>query len=509
MPASPATTAPADKMTGQFDSLDHRTRTLLEAPLLPLLLRLSTPNVVLMLAQSATGVIETYFVGKLGTDALAGVAIVFPGVMLMQMISGGSMGGGISSAVARALGSGRKDDAAALVWHALAINAALGLLCCVGALLFGPPLYRALGGSGASLRAALDYSNVIYAGAVLLWSMNALASVLRGTGNMLAPAVVVCGGAVLLIPLSPCLILGLGPMPRLGVAGGAYALVAYYVAGSAVLAWYLWSGRAVIRPRLADIRLRARLFGAILRVGGIASLSSMQTNLTIMLTTGMVGAFGAAALAGFGTGSRLEYLLVPIAFGIGAPLVPVVGTNMAAGQPHRAMHAAWVGAAMGFGVTEAIGIAATLFPSGWLRLFDSDPAMIASGTLYLRTVGPFYGFFGLGLVLYFASQGAGRMAWPVMAQFLRLAVAAAGAWLALRLGWGLVGVFIAIAVGLVIYGATVSLSIAFGGWGSRRPREAAARPAALTSLSARATAGPPRWQERPVPVRRRPDRNAA
>jgi putative MATE family efflux protein len=502
MSAALATAAPANKMTGQSESLDHRTRALLEAPLLPLLLRLATPNVVLMLAQSATGVIETYFVGKLGTDALAGVAIVFPGVMLMQMISGGSMGGGISSAVARALGSGRKDDAAALVWHALVINALLGLLCCIGVLAFGPALYRALGGSGASLRAALDYSNVIFAGAVLLWAMNALASVLRGTGNMLAPAVVVCGGALLLIPISPCLIIGMGPVPRLGVAGGAYALVGYYAVGSAVLAWYLWSGHAVIRPRLADIRLRARLFGAILRVGGIASLSSMQTNLTIMLTTGMVGAFGAAALAGFGTGSRLEYLLVPIAFGIGAPLVPVVGTNMAAGRRDRAARAAWIGAAMGFGVTEAIGIAAALYPAGWLTLFDSDPGMIAPGALYLHTVGPFYGFFGLGLVLYFASQGAGRMAWPVLAQFLRLAVAAAGAWLALRLGFGLIGVFIAIAAGLVIYGATVAVSIACGDWGGRRALAASGRPPLLMSAGGRVTAAPNRWRETPVPVRR-------
>jgi Na+-driven multidrug efflux pump len=103
-----------------------------------------------------------YFVGKLGTDALAGVSIVFPGVMLMQMISAGAMGGGISSSVARALGSRRRDDASALVWHALVINGLLSLICSAGVLTFGEPLYRALGGSGGSLRAALDYSNVIY-----------------------------------------------------------------------------------------------------------------------------------------------------------------------------------------------------------------------------------------------------------------------------------------------------------------------------------------------------------
>jgi putative MATE family efflux protein len=449
-------------------AMDGRTRALLDAPLLPLLLRLAAPNILLMLAQSATGLIETYFVGKLGTDALAGVSIVFPGVMLMQMMSAGAMGGGISSSIARALGGGRRDDASNLVWHALVINGVLGLLCSFIVMTFGQSLYLALGGTAGSLRAALDYSNVIYAGAILLWLMNALSSAIRGTGNMIVPAVVICGGALLLIPISPCLIFGWGPFPRLGVAGGAVALVGYYVFGIVLQGLYLIGGRSVLRPRLAGMRLRRRLFAAILKVGGIASLSSIQTNLVIMLTTGMVGVFGPAALAGFGTGSRLEYLMVPIAFGVGGPLVAIVGTNMGAGQRQRALRAAWIGAAIGFVITEVIGITAAMFPVAWLSLFDSDPAMLATGTLYLHCVGPFYGFFGLGLVLYFASQGAGRIAWPVAAQFLRLVVAGAGSAIALRLGGGLASVFLMIGLALAAFGLAVTASIAAGSWSAKR-----------------------------------------
>jgi putative MATE family efflux protein len=448
-------------------SMDRRTRTLLEAPLVPVLLRLAAPNILLMLAQSATGLIETYWIGKLGTDALAGVSIVFPGVMLMQMISAGSMGGGISSAVARALGGGRRADAAALVWHAILINGLLGLACMIGVLSFGPQLYRALGGSGASLAAALAYSNVVYAGAILLWAMNALSSVIRGTGNMLVPGFVICGGALLLIPISPCLIFGMGPFPRLGVSGGAYALVGYYVFGILLQGAYLWSGRGVLRPGWLA-KPRWPLFAAILKVGAPASTTSIQTNLTIMLTTSMVGAFGPAALAGFGTGSRLEYLMVPIAFGVGGPLVAIVGTNMGAGQRARALKAAWIGGAIGFAMTETVGIAAALWPAAWLALFDTDPAMLRTGSLYLQYVGPFYGFFGLGLVLYFASQGAGRMAWPIIAQTSRLVVAIGGSALALRLGLGLGSVFLMIGLALAVFGLTVAGSIALGGWTARR-----------------------------------------
>lgn len=448
-------------------TLDRRTRTLLDSPLLGLLLRLAAPNILLMVAQSATGLIETFWVGKLGTDALAGMSIVFPGVMLMQMISGGAMGGGISSSIARALGSGRKQDALDLVWHALIINGVLGLICSAAVLMFGRPLYVALGGEAGSLQAALAYSNIIFAGAVLLWLMNALASAIRGTGNMMLPAAVICGGALLLIPISPCLIFGWGPFPRMGVAGGATALVGYYALGIALQGLYLFGGWGVLRPRIAAMRLQARLFGAILKIGGVASLSSIQTNLAIMLTTGMVGTFGPAALAGFGTGSRLEFLMVPIAFGVGGPLVAIVATNIGAGQKQRALRAAWIGAAIGFGITETIGVAAALYPVGWLSLFGHDPAMLATGTLYLRCVGPFYGFFGLGLVLYFASQGAGRMLWPVTAQFLRLVVAGGGSALALWFGGGLVTVFLMIGLALAVFGMGVAASIAGGGWSAR------------------------------------------
>ncbi len=447
--------------------MDRRTRALLDAPLLPLLLRLAVPNILLMLAQSATGLIETYFIGKLGTDALAGAAVVFPGVMLMQMISAGSMGGGISAAVARALGSGRRDDASSLIWHAIIINGTLGLICSAGMLSFGPGIYRAMGAEGPSLQAALAYSNVIYAGAALLWIMNALASVLRGTGNMVVPGGVICGGALLLIPLSPCLIFGVGPFPRLGVAGGAVSLLIYYTLGIALLAGFLCSGRAVIRPAW-PVRLSGRLFGAILKVGAPASTTSIQTNLTIMITTAIVGVFGPPALAGFATGSRLEYLMVPISFGVGGPLVAIVGTNIGAGQRARALKAAWIGGAVGFCLTESIGLAAAIHPIAWLSLFGSDPAMLAVGAHYLHIVGPFYGLFGLGLVLYFASQGAGRLTWPIVAQFCRLVLAAGGGNLAIWLGFGLGTVFWIIGLALGAFGAVVAASILLGGWGARR-----------------------------------------
>ena len=445
-------------------TLDPRTRLLLEAPIAPTLLRLGAPNVLVMLAQAGVGLIETYFVGKLGTDALAGMALVFPAVMLMQMTSAGAMGGGIASAIARALGARRRSDADALVLHALLIAAVFALAFMVTVVAGGRWLYTRMGGSGGALDAALVYSNWVFGGALLVWLFNTLSAVIRGTGNMALPAYVTVAGAVLLLPLSPLLIFGWGPLPGLGIAGGAIALLLYYLAGSAVLAAYLWSSRSLLRPSLRGLQLRWALFADILRVGLVGTVSTLATNLAIGITTALVGAYGTAAIAGYGTASRLEYLLVPLVFGLGAPLVAMVGTCIGAGQRERALRATWIGAAIAFTMTEAIGLWAAAYPAAWLSLFNTEPAMIEAGSQYLRIVGPWYGFFGLGLVLYFASQGAGRLLWPVLGNIARLMVAVAGGWLALHGGYAIAGVFAAQAAAMVVYGIANAWAIAGGAW---------------------------------------------
>ena len=182
-----------------------------------------------------------------------------------------------------------------------------------------------------------------------------------------------------------------------------------------------------------------------------------------------MGAFGPAAIAGYGVGSRLEYLLVPLCFGLGGPLVALVGTNIGAGRRGRALKAAWIGAATAAILCEAIGLAAAAFPNAWLSLFGSDPAMLDAGARYLRWVGPFYGFFGLGMALYFASQGAGKLLWPLVAGLLRFLIASAGGYVALRLD-GMTGVFLALGAALVALGLVNALSVAGGAWFGERRR---------------------------------------
>ena len=438
----------------------------LSGPIVPTMLRLALPTIVVLVVQTLVGVAETYFVSFLGTDALAGVALAFPVVMLMQMMSNGGIGGGVSSAVARALGANRRADADALVWHAIILACIFGIVFSAAAILAGPFLYRAMGGAGSTLTAALTYSGVVFSGAIPIWITALLSSALRGAGNVKVPAFVIFAGAVILLPLSPAMIFGWGPFPRLGVAGGGAAVVIYYVLAALALVLFLRSRRSLLQLKISP--LHGRVFKDILGVGLLSAIGTIQVNLTVTFVTAAVGRFGADAIAGYGIASRLEYIQIPLLFGLGTAVVTMVGINIGAEQLARARRIAWIGAALAFGVTEFIGLAVTAFPQAWLGLFSDEPRVLALGTLYLRNVAPFYGAVGLALVLYFASQGARRVLLPVLAGTVRMIIAAFIGWSAVVwLGASLATLFQIIALAAISYGILTAAAM-LGGWG-RRP----------------------------------------
>lgn len=436
-----------------------RMRTLLlTGPILPTILKLGWPTIVVLVVQTLVGVAETYYVSFLGTSALAGVSLVFPVAMLMAMMSNGGIGGGVASAVARAIGAGRRDDADALLVHALVLAVIFGVLFTAGALLLGPSLYRALGGEGAALDAALLYSAYVFIGAIPAWVVNLLAAAMRGAGNVRYPATISMIGAAILIPLSPAFIFGIGPVPRFGIAGAGMAVTVFYVLAAIVMLRHLASGRSNLVLKRA--RLEWRLFKDILRVGLLSALGSIQPNLTVVVVTGAVGLFGANALAGYGIGSRLDYLLIPLMFGLGTAVVTMVGTNMGAGDLARARRIAWTGALVAALFTETIGLIVAVFPTLWLGLFSRDPAVLATGGAYLRSVAPLYGATGASLLIYFAAQGGGRVIWPFLAGTARLIVAAGIGWaVTARGGHGLDTLFIIVAASIGVSFAISAASL--------------------------------------------------
>jgi Na+-driven multidrug efflux pump len=219
-------------------------------------------------------------------------------------------------------------------------------------------------------------------------------------------------------------------------------------------------GQNGARGSSGRIVLRWRYFADILRVGLPGAVNTLLTNVTVAAVTGVVGTFGTAALAGYGLGARLEYLQIPLVFGFGTALVTLVGTNVGAGQIARARRIAWTGAGLAAAITGSIGLLVALAPGLWLGLFTSSPPVLAVGATYLRMVGPVYGMFGLGLALYFAAQGAGRLLGPLLAGVARLLVALIGSYLAVYvLDVGLMGVFGAIALSFVVFGVAQAWAV--------------------------------------------------
>jgi putative MATE family efflux protein len=433
--------------------LTQGTERLLAAPIVPTLARLSAPGVLLVAFQSLVSVGDTYFVGRLGTAPLAGLALVFPLIMLLQMTSAGAMGGGVSSAIARALGSGNLPAARRLVVHALVIAAGMGAAFTVLILLLGPAVYELLGGRDETLANAVRYSNVVFAGAITVWMANTLSSLLRGTGNMLVPALTLIVAAVVQLPLSGFLV------SRIGIAGAGFAYVTAFGIAAAAMAVVVFRRSSTLRPARADLRLEWRLFREILRVGGISVLSSFQTVLTAVVLTGFVGRYGPGALAGYGVGLRLELLQIPLVFAVGQAMVVLVGIHIGAGRPERAKRIAWIGTAFAASISLSIGVLATLAPLAWVGLFSSDPAVLESGSLYLRTVAPFYPMLAANIALYFASQGAGKVLWPVLAGTARLVIVIAGA-AAATLG----GIFAVIATAMAVSGLLTIWFVARTKW---------------------------------------------
>jgi MATE family, multidrug efflux pump len=236
----------------------------------------------------------------------------------------------------------------------------------------------------------------------------------------------------------------------------------------------LWGGKLGFVPGLGGLALQGRLFWDILKVGLIASFSAFTANLTAMLVTGLVGRFGVAALAGYGIGVRLEFMLVPLAFGIGSGLTTLVGVAAGANDWKRAVRAAWIGSLTAAGALGVCGWILAFVPEGWARLFTGDPKVVEATVAYITRVAPFYCLFGLGMTLSFASQGAGRMMAPFLAGITRLLVATIGGWFAIDiLGLGLDGVFWAIAVGMVSFGAMIAGPLLLKPWGPKRARSRA------------------------------------
>ena len=429
--------------------------------------KLAAPTTVLAAVQLASQFVETAIAARQGTAALAGWAVILPFSLLMAQMSTGAMGGGVVAAIARALGADKPADAALLVKHAMAIAVTGGLIFALGMGLFAHTMLNAVAGPEAAT-AATPYALWLFVvGAIPAWLTNTLASVLRGGGRHASAARALLGMWL----AYPVLAWAMAEPWGMGLAGvgAAFAIVSWVATG--VLAAMVLMGAAGFKPQLSG-EWSWLNFKSILSVGAVACALATIANLTTIMVTAQLKNYGTVAVAAYGISARLEFMMIPLSFGIGAALTALVGGAAGAGNWPRARRTAWVGGGLAFLVTGLFGAVTAWSPLGGGSLFTPDPAVAKIAAMALTVIGPAFGGFGLGMAMYFAAMGAHRMGWPIVAAVSRFSLAVGGGYVLAHglgdfQGLGMQGHFIGVALGISSYGLFAALGVRKAVWSAR------------------------------------------
>ncbi len=434
-------------------------------PPLAAVARLAAPTTLVMAVSAVSNVVYTYFVSRLGTDAIGAISLVFPVSLLAITAMGGGIGAGATSAIARALGAGRREDAAALGGQALIFAVALGVGFGLAAWLGVGALFTLMGAVGEVHAGATTFARVLFGGVAITFFSMMLDSLMRAEGNVRVPATWATTSLLLQMAVTPLFMFQFG----WGLVGGALAmLTCQALAILPRLAW-VFGGRGAVRPIVrADGGLGP--MREIVRVGIPAALSTSINNVGLMVLTGVVTRLGAADLAAYGLGTRLDFVLMSFGYGVGAGVLTLVGLATGAVRPDRVRQFVGRGVLVAIVLLSIPGAIVWWRPALWIGMFTDDPAIHAVGALYFRTIAPSYPFLGIAMVIAFAFQGLGRAALPLVVTVVRVAVVTAIAIVGTRaFGFDEQAVFVTIALGNIA-GAVV-LAALFVAW-QRPPRGA-------------------------------------
>jgi len=382
-------------------------RDLTTSPILKTLFLLAAPIVLGMAMQTGFNLIDTFFIGMLGSAQLAAIGVTFPVVFIFIAIAAG-LSVGSTALISQAIGAGNKRRASNTAEHSLVIAALVGVAIAVLGVLFSPPLFSYMGVKGDVLAMTIQYANLIFFGFVFLFIGFISQGIIQAGGDTVTPARNLFIAIVINIVLDPVLIFGLGPFPALGIVGAGIATVFGRVVGALLNIWHVFTGRAAVKIDPKCFSPDASIFLSIIRIGFPSSLSHSINSIGMIILMGLVGTFGTAAIAAFGVGMRLESLAILPVIGMLSALIPFIGQNLGAGKIDRAERATSL-------ASYAVIVFMLFFSALWFFFpdiiyspFTSDPQVLQTGTGYLRIISFGYVFMGLNFILGAAFQAAGR-----------------------------------------------------------------------------------------------------
>ena len=374
---------------------------------------LTAPMLVGAVLQNMQSVIDLFWVGGLGSKAVAAVAMSATILMvLFPMLMGLSTG--TIALVSRAVGAGNLDEASAAASQSLMLAFVLGVFFGVIGWLFSDNFFHLLGAAPDIIPDGSAYLKISLLGGFTVFILFIANAALQGAGDTMTPMWIMAVSNVLNIILAPLFIFGIGPLPRMNVEGAAVATVLSQAVAAALAVHVLLSGKARLHVRPHQWKPDLKLSWRILRIGLPGSGQMFSRSLMSAVLMWIVAGCGTAAVAAYGVGLRFHMIILMPAFALGGAAATMVGQNLGAGKPDRARHAAWVSTVIGMIFMVVTGVVMALFAPALIRVFNREPDVVQIGAHYLRVVSPFYVFAALGIVLGRALNGAGDSMSPMV-----------------------------------------------------------------------------------------------
>ncbi|MEI6147656.1 MAG: MATE family efflux transporter [bacterium] len=392
---------------------------LTQGPLAQSLTRLAGPMFVSTTLQNAQSVIDLFWVGRLGSDAVAALAVSGTLLMLLFPVVMGLSTGTVAM-VARCIGAGRGHEAAEVGGQSLVVALVFGLAAGVVGWFSAEWLCRLQGGSQEVVRLGTEYMGISFLGCFTVFLLFIGSSILQASGNTMVPMQAMLLSNVLNIGLAPVFIFGLLGVPRMGVRGAALATVLAQAVAAAVVLRVLISGSAGVRIQACHWWPRRDLVWRLVRIGVPSSGQMLSRSLMSVVLMRVVAGFGTAAVAAYGIGVRFHMIVLMPAFVLGNAAATMVGQNLGASRPDRAERVAWLATGMDVAIMLGSALILMVWAAPLVGLFDSAPGVVAMGTRYLRVVSLFYVPAAFSIVLGRALQGAGDTVAPMVTTIIGL-----------------------------------------------------------------------------------------
>jgi putative MATE family efflux protein len=440
-----------------------------EGPIGRSILLLAVPMVLEMAMESVFAVVDIFFVSRLGASAVAAVGLTESLLTLVYALAMGLSIGGMA-VVARRIGEKDADGAAHAAAQAVTLAIVLSVVLGALGLAFAPRLLRLMGAAPEVVSTGIGYTRVMLGGQVTIIALFVANATFRGAGDAAIAMRTLWIANGINILLNPCLILGLGPFPRLGVTGSAVATLIGRGTGVAIALWRMSRPGARLQVRRRHLGLDLRVMGQILRLSGSAAFQSVVGMASWVGLIRIISLYGSVALAGYTTGIRVVIFALLPSFGLSNAAATMVGQALGAGKPERAERAVWKAGLYNLVFLGVVGAVFVLLAGPIVSLFTDDPGVsgYARSCLWIVALGfPFYAY---GMVLTQSFNGAGDTWTPTLLNlviFWLFEIPLAYT-LARTLGWGPRGVFWAIAVS---FSALALVSVALfrrGTWKTRR-----------------------------------------